>query len=106
MRRYAAWTVVLVLAAVATNARSEEGEPSPQAVHKAIQSGASWLKAQHATGFEGETWHDTGELCVLTLHHAGTMSNNRSPFRFPPLYSADSIIWRWNDRRVKWKTLP
>jgi hypothetical protein len=54
----------------AAAAEAAEG-PSPKDVHKAVQAGAEWLKAQYAGGFEGETWHSTPELVALTFSHAG-----------------------------------
>lgn len=51
-------------------AAAEEGPPVAD-VHRAVASGVAWLKQAFTDGFPTATWHESVELVVLTLSHAG-----------------------------------
>jgi hypothetical protein len=71
MQRLMPVVIVLTLGVLGPGARAGD-EPSATAVKTAIETGATWLKAQlEAGGLTDDTDHDLVELSVLTLAHAG-----------------------------------
>ncbi len=79
MKRLALFALVALapLSVPPAPARAAEEGPPAAAVSKAIDAGAQWLKSQFKDGLSDTTFHDAGELVILTLSHCGVNLTDR-----------------------------
>ena len=63
--------VALGLLVAVPAAHAADPAPAPAEIARAIQQGSDFVKARAKDAFEDETFHETGELTVLTLAHCG-----------------------------------